>query len=222
MEIWQFISKFFLHLDTSLVELVKDYGTWTYLILFVIVFCETGLVFTPFLPGDSLIFAAGALAARQSLNLAVLFVLLSVAAILGDTVNYWIGKYLGNYILTRHSRWIKKEHLDHTHAFFEKYGGKTIIIARFVPIVRTFAPFVAGLGAMTYSKFIAYNVIGGLMWVTACLGAGYFFGNLPWVSKNFTVVIFAIIIISVIPAVWGYFSARAHARSARPNEPPAK
>ena len=213
MELWQFVSKFFLHLDSSLVELVQNYDTWAYPILFVIVFCETGLVVTPFLPGDSLIFAAGALGARQSLNVVGLFVLLSAAAIAGDTVNYWIGKYLGSFILHRHSRWIRKEHLDRTHAFFEKYGGKTIIIARFVPIVRTFAPFVAGLGAMTYSKFIAYNVIGGLLWVTICLGAGYFFGNLPWVREHFSLVVLAIIIISVLPAVWGFLNSRAHART---------
>ena len=214
MDVWQFVSKFFLHLDTTLVEFVADYGTWTYLILFIIIFCETGLVFTPFLPGDSLLFASGALAARGSLSIAVVFLLLGAAAVLGDTANYWIGKYLGEFILRKHSRWIKQEHLDRTHAFFEKYGGKTIIIARFVPIIRTFAPFVAGLGAMTYRKFIAYNVIGGVGWVAICLGAGFFFGNLQLVKDHFSLVILAIVIISVIPAVWGYFSARTQSRAA--------
>ncbi len=212
MDVWQLFSKFFVHLDTTLVEFVQAYGLWTYLILFAVIFCETGLVFTPFLPGDSLIFAAGALAAKNSLNLGTLFILLAAAAIIGDTANYWIGKYLGQVILRRHSRWVKQEHIDRTHAFFERYGGKTIIIARFVPIIRTFAPFVAGLGAMTYRKFIAYNVIGGLMWVTVCLGAGFAFGKHPWVEKHFSLVILAIVAISVMPAVWGYVSARMHAR----------
>jgi membrane-associated protein len=212
MEIWEFVNKFFLHLDTTLGAFVAAYHVWTYPILFLIVFCETGLVFTPFLPGDSLIFAAGTLANGGQLNAALLFVLLSAAAIIGDTVNYWIGKYLGEYILHRHPRWIRKEHLDQTHAFFEKYGGKTIIIARFVPIVRTVAPFVAGLGAMTYRKFLAYNVIGGLMWVTVCLGAGYLFANWKPVKEHFSLVILAIVIISVIPGVVGYLNTRAHVR----------
>ncbi len=208
MEVVQFLIDVFVHLDKHLDTVIGDYGSWTYPILFVIIFAETGFVFTPFLPGDSLLFASGALAARGSLNIALVFVLLGGAAILGDTVNYWIGKYLGDYILKRHSRWIKKEHLDQTHAFFEKYGGKTIIIARFVPIVRTFAPFVAGLGAMTYSRFLAYNVIGGVGWVVLCLGAGYFFGNLQVVKDHFSLVIMAIVLISIMPAIWGYISTR--------------
>ena len=212
MEVWQFLLDVFVHLDKHLADVIQNYGVWTYPILFVIIFCETGLVFTPFLPGDSLLFAGGALAARGSLNVFLMFALLGGAAILGDTANYWIGKYLGEIILRRHSRWIRQEHLDQTHAFFEKYGGKTIIIARFVPIVRTFAPFVAGIGAMTYRRFLAYNVIGGLMWVTACLGAGYFFGNLQVVRDHFSLVILVIIFISILPAVWGYFSSRARAR----------
>jgi membrane-associated protein len=215
MDLWQLFTKFFLHLDTTLVDFVRDYGVWTYLILFVVVFCETGLVFTPFLPGDTLIFAAGAIAAGGGLNLAWLFVLLCAAAIIGDTANYWIGKYLGAQILRRHSRWVKPEHIDRTHAFFEKYGGKTIIIARFVPIIRTFAPFVAGLGAMTYRKFIAYNVIGGLLWVVVCLGAGFAFGRQEFVQKHFSLVILAIVAISVMPAGWGYVNARAQARRER-------
>jgi membrane-associated protein len=212
------------HLDKHLDTVIGNYGAWTYPILFVIIFAETGFVFTPFLPGDSLLFASGALAARGLLNVGLVFVLLGGAAILGDTVNYWIGKYLGDYILKRHSRWIKKKHLDQTHAFFEKYGGKTIIIARFVPIVRTFAPFVAGLGAMTYSKFLAYNVIGGVGWVVLCLGAGYFFGNLQVVKDHFSLVIMAIVLISIMPAVLGYISTRTKARrgaAPAPEEPRA-
>ncbi len=214
MEMLQFLIDVFVHLDRHLDGVIQDYGAWTYPILFVIIFAETGFVFTPFLPGDSLLFAAGALAARHLLNVGLVFVLLGGAAILGDTANYWIGKYLGDYILRRHSRWIRKEHLDRTHAFFEKYGGKTIIIARFVPIVRTFAPFVAGLGAMTYSKFLAYNVIGGIGWVVICLGAGYFFGNFQVVKDHFSLVILAIILISIMPAIWGYISTRAQGRAA--------
>jgi membrane-associated protein len=219
MEIAQFVLDVFVHLDRHLEAVIQDYGAWTYPILFLIIFAETGLVFTPFLPGDSLIFAGGALAARQSLSGALLFALAAGAAILGDTVNYWIGKYLGEYILRRHSRWIRQEHLDQTHAFFEKYGGKTIVIARFVPFVRTFAPFVAGVGAMTYHRFLGYNVFGGLLWVTVCLGTGYFFGNLPWVREHFSVVVMAIIIISVMPAVWGYIRGRTAARRGAPVVP---
>jgi membrane-associated protein len=224
MEAVQFLIDVFVHLDKHLDTVIGNYGAWTYPILFVIIFAETGFVFTPFLPGDSLLFASGALAARGLLNVGLVFVLLGGAAILGDTVNYWIGKYLGDYILKRHSRWIKKKHLDQTHAFFEKYGGKTIIIARFVPIVRTFAPFVAGLGAMTYSKFLAYNVIGGVGWVVLCLGAGYFFGNLQVVKDHFSLVIMAIVLISIMPAVLGYISTRTKARrgaAPAPEEPRA-
>ncbi len=214
METLHFIIDLFLHLDRHLADIIRDYGTWTYGILFVVIFCETGLVFTPFLPGDSLIFAAGALGARDgALSPWLLFLLLSAAAILGDTVNYWIGKYLGEQILRRHSRLIRQEHLDRTHAFFEKYGGKTIIIARFVPIVRTFAPFVAGLGVMNYRKFLAYNVIGGLMWVTICLGCGYAFGNLPIVRDHFSLVILAIILASISPGVIEYLRQRRAARA---------
>lgn len=194
----QFID-LFLHLDKHLNELTQSYGTWTYAILFAIIFLETGVVFTPFLPGDSLLFAAGALCHGGGLDVATLLVLLCIAAILGDTANYAIGKYFGAFLLRRHSRFFKPHHLEKTHWFFEKYGGKTIIIARFVPIVRTFAPFVAGMGAMTYRRFFAYNVIGGIAWVSICLFAGYGFGHLPFVKKNFTLVIFAIIGISVLP-----------------------
>lgn len=196
----------FIHLDKHLSQIVGDYGTWTYAILFGIIFAETGLVFTPFLPGDSLLFAAGAIASLGALNPWLLFVLLAIAAILGDTANYWIGKFLGHKLVG--GRFVKQQHLDRTHAFFEKYGGKTIIIARFVPIVRTFAPFVAGVGEMSYGKFIAYNVIGGLLWVAICIGAGYAFGQRPFVKQNFSLVILAIIIISVLPAVIEVVRAR--------------
>jgi len=214
MDLWQLFSDLFLHLDQTLVRFAAEYGTWIYAILFVVIFAETGLVFTPFLPGDSLLFAAGALAAGGSLHVAALFVLLSAAAIIGDTANYWIGKSFGHLLIARHSRFVKPEYLERTHAFFEKYGGKTIIIARFVPIVRTFAPFVAGLGAMTYRMFILYNVVGGLLWVTTCLGAGYFFGSHPFVKKHFSLVVLAIIVISILPGVFSFLSARAQARAA--------
>ncbi len=188
----------FLHLDKHLSQVVMDYGVWSYLILFVIVFCETGLVVTPFLPGDSLLFAAGAIAAVGNLNVWAMFGLLAVAAILGDTVNYWVGKYLG---LKAFERFVNPQHIEKTHGFFEKYGAKTIVIARFVPIVRTFAPFVAGIGTMGYSKFIAYNIAGGVAWVSICLSAGYFFGGMQFVKDHFSMVILAIIFLSILPAV---------------------
>jgi len=198
-----------LHLDKHLNDVIQSYGVWTYLILFVIVFCETGLVVTPFLPGDSLLFATGALAASgPPLRPGWLFVLLSVAAVAGDTVNYWIGHLFGEALTRRYPRVVKKEHLERTHAFFEKYGGETIIIARFVPIVRTFAPFVAGIGNMTYLKFISYNVIGGLLWPALFIYGGYFFGNLPLVKNNFSVVILVIIVLSVLPGVIEYLRQR--------------
>ncbi len=199
----------FLHLDVHLRRILEDYGTWTYLILFLIVFCETGLVVTPFLPGDSLLFAAGAFAALGSLSLPWLLVLLAVAAILGDTVNYWVGHFLGARLLNaKRFRVVRPEHLTYTHEFFEKYGGKTIIFARFVPIVRTLAPFVAGLGTMSYGRFMSYNVIGGLAWVLICTFAGYFFGNIPIVQKNFSLVVLAIIALSLVPAIWEMVRAR--------------
>ncbi len=199
----------FLHLDRHLAELIATYGGWTYLILFLIVFCETGLVVTPFLPGDSLLFAVGAFAALGILDLTLAFVLLLAAAVLGDTVNYWIGRTLAPRIVSgKKLRLVKQEHLDRTHAFFERYGGKTIVIARFVPIVRTFAPFVAGVGSMSYGRFMSYNVVGGLIWVTSCLAAGYFFGNLPWVRDNFSVVVLGIVAVSLLPAVVEYLRHR--------------
>ena len=196
----QFVD-FFLHLDVHLGELIRDYGTSTYAVLFAIIFAETGLVVIPLLPGDSLLFAAGAFAALGALDPWLLFVLLSVAAIVGDTVNYWIGAKVGPKAFSGNIRFLKKEYLDRTKHFYAKYGAKTIVIARFVPIVRTFAPFVAGIGGMNYATFIVYNVVGGMVWVGVCVAAGYFFGNIPVVKENFTLVIFAIIGISLLPVV---------------------
>lgn len=198
----------FIHLDKYLGEIIRTYGVWTYAILFLIIFMETGLVVTPFLPGDSLLFAAGAFAALGDLNVGLMFFLLAAAAILGDTVNYWIGHYIGPRAFSGEIRFLKKEYLDRTHAFYEKHGGITIILARFVPIVRTFAPFVAGVGAMTYGKFISYNVIGGIAWVAIFTFMGYFFGNLPFVQDNFSLVVIAIILISVLPAFVEFWKER--------------
>jgi membrane-associated protein len=209
MDLVHFFVDVFVHLDRHLAEVIQAYGTWTYALLFTIVFLETGLVVTPILPGDSLLFAAGSFAALGALDGSLLFVLLSAAAILGDTVNYAIGHYLGPKVFHyERSRFFNPDHLRKTHRFYEKYGGKTIIIARFVPIVRTFAPFVAGIGAMTYWRFLAYNVIGGVLWVAVCLLAGYFFGNLPVVKENFSLAIVAIVILSVMPAVVEYLRHR--------------
>ncbi|HET6595770.1 MAG TPA: DedA family protein [Anaerolineales bacterium] len=206
MEQIRFLIDLFLHLDEHLANIINQYGTWTYAILFLIIFMETGFVVTPFLPGDSLLFAAGTFAALGSLNVWFLIVLLIIAAIAGDTVNYWIGHYLGDRAYN--IKWIKKEYLDRTHAFFEKHGGKTIFLARFVPIVRTFAPFVAGMGKMSYSYFFSYNVFGGIVWVMLFTLLGFFFGNIPFVRANFEFVIIAIILISVLPAVWEAWKAR--------------
>ena len=200
---------FLLHLDDYLKLIIEQYGTLTYLILFAIIFAETGLVVTPFLPGDSLLFAAGAFAALGSLNVWMLIVLLSLAAIIGDTVNYGIGKWIGPRAFDGRLPFIKREHLERTQAFFAKYGGKTIILARFIPIVRTFAPFVAGVGSMAYGRFILFNVVGGLFWVVLFTLLGYFFGNLPFVQKNFELVVIAIILISVLPAVYEWWKARS-------------
>ncbi|RIK87447.1 MAG: DedA family protein [Planctomycetota bacterium] len=204
----QFID-LFLHLDKHLAELVQAYGGWAYLLLFIIVFCETGLVVTPILPGDSLLFAAGAIAGLGSLNPHLLVVLLTVAAVLGDAVNYQIGRYLGPAVFNREkARFFKREHLDRTQAFYERYGGKTIIIARFVPIVRTFAPFLAGVGQMNYGRFAMYNVTGAIAWVVIGVYAGYFFGTLEIVKENFSLIIIAIVLISLLPAVVEYARAR--------------
>jgi membrane-associated protein len=213
MDLIHWFVDFFLHLDQHLAEVIQRYGTTTYFLLFLIVFLETGLVITPILPGDSLLFAAGTFAALGHLSLWPLFFLLCVAAILGDTVNYAIGARLGPKVFSySKSRFFNPEHLKKTHAFYEKYGGKTIIIARFVPIVRTFAPFVAGVGQMSYRQFIGYNVIGGVLWVSICVFAGYFFGNLPFVKKNFSVVVIVIVLISLMPAVIEYLRHRAEAK----------
>lgn len=191
-----------LHVNKYLGEIVQDYGAWVYFILFLIVFCETGLVVTPFLPGDSLLFAIGALAADGALDLKLCIFLLLIAAILGDTVNYWIGHWMGPKVFQKKdSRFLNPKHLERTHAFYEKYGGKAIIFARFIPIVRTFAPFVAGVGSMTYSRFMFYNVTGAVLWIFGFTLAGYFFGTIPIVKKNFSLVILVIIILSVLPAV---------------------
>ena len=204
MEFLQYLIDLFLHLDKHLDGIIKLYGTLTYVILFLVIFAETGLVFAPLLPGDSLLFAAGTFAALGSLNVHYLFFLLSTAAIIGDTVNYWIGHYIGPKLFAKNSRYLKKEYLDRTHQFFEKYGGKTIIIARFVPIVRTFAPFVAGVGAMTYSKFILYNIVGGILWCALFIYGGFFFGNLPFIKNNFSLVIIVIIFLSLLPTITEY------------------
>ena len=206
MEILKTVFDIFLHLDVYLSDIITQYGTWTYALLFVVIFVETGLVVTPFLPGDSLLFAAGAFAALGALNVYVLIALLAVAAILGDSANYWIGHSLGEKAYD--SKWLKKEYLDKTHEFFEKHGGKTIFLARFVPIIRTFAPFVAGVGRMSYSYFFSYNVFGGLIWVPLFVLAGYFFGNLEFVKHNFSIVILVIIAISLIPVFIEAWKAR--------------
>ena len=200
----------FIHLDKHLEGALRDYGAWTYAVMFAIVFVETGLVVWPFLPGDSLLFAAGALAATTGqLSLMWLVLVLWAAAVIGDSVNYQIGKAIGPKAFTAtHRRFFKKEHLNRTHAFFEKYGGKTIIIARFVPIVRTFAPFVAGIGAMTYWRFAVYNVTGGLLWVVSLLLAGYWFGTFQGVKDHFGLVEVGIIVVSCLPGVYEYFKHR--------------
>jgi membrane-associated protein len=198
-----------LHLDRHLIWLVENYGVWIYAILFLVIFCETGLVVTPFLPGDSLLFAAGTVAAAGGLDVHLLAVLLIVAAILGDTVNYAFGHYVGPRVFHyEDSFWFNRRHLDRAHAFYERHGGKTIVIARFVPIIRTYAPFVAGIGAMAYPRFLAYNVGGAVLWVVSLSYAGYYFGNLPIVQQNLTLVLIGIVILSIMPAVVEYFRHR--------------
>jgi membrane-associated protein len=208
MEPIKFLIDLVLHLDEYLNVIITNYGVWTYGILFLIIFMETGFVVTPFLPGDSLLFAAGSFAALGSLNPVYLFVLLSIAAVLGDTINYSIGAYIGPRAFSGEIKYLKREHLDRTHEFYEKHGGKTIILARFIPIIRTFAPFVAGIGSMAYGRFIIFNVVGGITWVALFTFGGYYFGNLPVVRNNFELVIFAIIFISFIPPILEFFKAR--------------
>ena len=206
----QFID-LFLHLDVHLSTVIQSYGTWTYAILFMIIFCETGLVVAPILPGDSLLFAAGTFAAKGDFSPTFLIPLLIIAAILGDALNYTIGRYLGPKVLQENSRIFKREYLDKTQKFYERYGGKTIIFARFVPIVRTFAPFLAGVGKMKYTQFAVYNVVGGIVWIVLFVLAGLFFGNIPAVKHNFTLVILAIIILSILPAVFETMKAKCKA-----------
>lgn len=214
MELIKTFFDIFMHLDKHLGGVIQTYGTWTYLILFLIIFCETGLVVTPVLPGDSLLFAAGAFAAIGALDAGMLFMLLSVAAVAGDTVNYAIGSFLGPKIFHREKvRFLNREYLDRTHRFYEKHGGKTIIIARFMPIIRTFAPFVAGIGSMTYTRFLSYNVVGGLIWIATFIFGGYYFGNIPLVKRNFTMVILAIIVLSVLPGIIEFFRQRQRKRN---------
>ncbi len=206
--IFQFID-FVMHLDVHLTQIARDFGMWTYLFLFIVIFCETGLVFTPFLPGDSMIFVIGNLAKNGELNFPAIIAVLMLAAILGDTCNYHIGKFFGLKLFSKdNARFLKKEYLIKTQNFYEKYGGKTIIIARFIPIIRTFAPFVAGMGSMNYSKFLSYNVIGGISWVAIFSFAGFFFGKIPFVENNFSLVILAIIFISLLPGVITFLRER--------------
>ena len=217
MELIRHFVDLFMHLDKHLGVIIQDYGPWTYLILFLIIFCETGLVVTPLLPGDSLLFAAGALAATTSLEVGWLVPLLIVAAIAGDTVNYWIGHLVGPKVFHgTGTRFLNREHLERTHRFYERHGGKTIIIARFMPIIRTFAPFVAGVGCMNYGRFLLYNVAGGVAWIVIFVYGGYLFGNIPVIKRNFTFVIMAIIVLSVLPGVVEYVrQRRSPAQAAR-------
>ncbi|OGB67603.1 MAG: hypothetical protein A2Y94_15000 [Caldithrix sp. RBG_13_44_9] len=202
-----------IHLDKYLQIIISGYGLWVYLILFLIVFCETGFVVTPFLPGDSLLFAAGAFAAVGQLNILWLILLLFLAAFLGDTVNYWIGHYVGDRAFESHSRFIKKEYLDRTQKFYEKHGGKTIFLARFIPIIRTFAPFVAGIGTMRYGRFLMFNVAGGFVWVVSFSLFGYYLGNLPFFRKNFSLIVIIIILISTVPIAYEILRSRFQNKS---------
>ncbi len=222
MELVAQLVDFILHIDRHLAEMIADYGAWTYILLFAIVFLETGVVVTPFLPGDSLLFAAGALAATGALDVRVVFALLTLAAIVGDTVNYAIGHRIGPRAFAGNIRFLRREYLERTHKFYQKHGGKTIFLARFIPIIRTFAPFVAGVGTMRYSKFIVYNVVGGFAWTSIFTFAGYFFGNIPFVRDNFGLVVIAIILISVLPVAYELIQHRLRPTpksAAEPNLP---
>ncbi|MFO7680295.1 MAG: DedA family protein [Chloroflexota bacterium] len=202
MEILQNIFEFVIHLDSHLEIIISQIGVWSYLLLFTIIFAETGLVIMPFLPGDSLLFVAGALAGKGMMNIALLFLILASAAILGDTINYWLGSWIGAKAFDGRFRFLKPEHLERTHQFFEKHGGKAVILGRFVPVMRTFVPFVAGMGSMNYGRFISYNILGGVLWVSIFLLGGYFFGSIPFVQDNFALVIIVVIALSVMPVVW--------------------
>jgi membrane-associated protein len=203
-QLWDIV----VHLDRHLQWLVANYGVWIYAILFAIVFCETGLVVTPFLPGDSLLFVCGALAAVGGLDMTLLVIVLVSAAVIGDSVNYSFGRWLGPRVFREDRKWLNRKHLDRTHEFYERHGGKTIVIARFVPIIRTYAPFVAGIGAMGYTRFLSYNVGGAVLWVVSLGYAGYFFGNIPWVKQNLSVVILGIIVLSMVPLAVEYLRHR--------------
>ncbi len=209
MDIIYTLIDFIVNLDEHLTELINNFGGFTYLILFLIIFCETGLFMAPFLPGDSLIFVVGALSASGAMNIWIITGVLIAAAIIGDTVNYHIGKFLGPKIFKKQNvRFLNKKHLDKAHEFYRKHGGKTVIMARFIPVIRTFAPFVAGMGSMSYGRFILYNIAGGIAWVSICVASGYFFGNIPVVSENFTLVILAIIGISLLPVIVTWMTSR--------------
>jgi membrane-associated protein len=214
MEIVSYVIDLFLHLDDHLSVVIANYGAWTYLLLFFVIFMETGFVVTPFLPGDSLLFAAGAFAATGSFHVTFLLLILFIAAVLGDTTNYWIGHTIGPRAFEMDNRFLKKEYLDRTREFYERHGGKTIFLARFIPIIRTFAPFVAGVGIMHYGKFIVYNLLGGLVWTAGFIFAGYFFGNIPAVRDNFSFVIMAIVLISVVPMGVEFVMSRIRQRRA--------
>lgn len=216
MEYISYLIDLFINLDKHLIEITTQYGTLTHLLLFGIIFAETGLVFTPFLPGDSLLFAAGSIAALGSLKVELLLILLIIAPILGDSTNYWVGRLIGIKLFEKFPRVLKKEYLDKTHAFYEKHGGKTVILARFVPIVRTFAPFVAGLGSMQYGKFVANSVFGSIIWVSLFVLAGYYFGNLPLVKNNFTIVILVIIFLSLLPGIIEYIRHKRESKAQNP------
>lgn len=217
MDIINWLVDFVLHLDRHLAEIVASMGLWTYVILFGVIFVETGLVIMPFLPGDSLLFAAGAIAALEGaqLNVVLLFIVLAAAAIIGDSVNYWIGHKVGPAAFSGKIRFLKKEHLDRTHAFYEKHGGKTIFLARFMPIVRTFAPFVAGIGRMRYGYFLTYNVVGGIVWTALFIFGGYYFGNIPFVKENFSLVVIAIVLLSISPALYEIIRSKRRERRAK-------
>ena len=208
-----YLFDFLLHLDRHLSALVSDYGAWIYVILFLIIFCETGLVVTPFLPGDSLLFVAGTVAALGGMNVHLLVALLILAAVLGNTCNYAVGRFLAPRLFKdQRSRWLNPAYLERTHAFFEKYGGAAVVISRFVPIIRTYVPFVAGLGAMPYGRFMLFNIAGALAWVILITYLGYFFGNIPWIKDKQGLIVIGIIVVSLIPVVIGYFKARGEAK----------
>jgi len=209
MDLVSYFIDFVLHIDKHLNEIVYTYQNWAYLIIFLIIFCETGLVITPFLPGDSLLFAAGAIAGLGKLNIEILPFVIFIAAFGGDNTNYWIGNFIGPKVFEKNYRLLRKDYLEKTHNFYEKHGGKTVIIARFIPIIRTFAPFVAGVGTMHYGRFVIFSLIGNILWISLFVGTGYFFGNIEWVQNHFSFIVIGIILISVMPIIIGYLKHRA-------------